>query len=80
MHIQSAVTTMLLDGKSVIKPKDFDSYENYEIAVDYIKELSGSGCVNLIYEMVKTSDGQKRSDAILFRITEKGINQLSQQL
>jgi hypothetical protein len=77
MSVKSAVTTMLLAGKSVLKPKDFDTFENYKKAVNYIKELSGSGHVQFIYELEESSKRPGRTASILFLLTDRGREQLS---
>ena len=79
MQVKSKVITMLVDGKSVLKQKDFDTIENYRLAVSYLKELSGNGQVDLIYETVANSEAPRRTGSVLFRITDKGKKLLLKQ-
>jgi len=74
--VTSAVTAMILNGKSVLKPEDFDTHENYKTAVNHIKELSENGHVKIIYEVEETPENPERPPAILFLMTDQGKAQL----
>lgn len=77
MDIELTVRTMLKNLKTAFLSKDFESYEDYEIAVEYLKNQELNGYVEFLDEKRESMTGLRRLYIVSVRVTDHGKEWLS---
>lgn len=77
MNIESRVISRLQELKVDFKPQYFNSYEDFESAIEFLQKQELKGNVEIIDIKKEHMSGLRRINIVMVRVTERGRDWLS---
>lgn len=79
MDVKSVVHRILKSRKVDFHSHDFESYEEYKKAIEYLEALESNGSIEIVDRIKESHSGVRRWAVVVVRIAEGGRNWLENQ-
>ena len=79
MNTESKICEALRQHKFGFQPIDYDSYEEFELAIGYLNRLEHDGLIEIIDRRKESTSGFRRVAIVLVRMTDEGREWITTQ-